>query len=235
MAEQWYISKEGKQYGPYSWEELTAFAGEGRIGPEDNIWNSSMAAWRPAGEVPGLLPAAFAAFVEGSPGEEGPSSGVRFAQEEEILGIIPALNRRTGLFSVKTYTLIVTNRRLIFALLTSKMMQAAVAEANEASKGKGMLARMKEALTSQQRIYSRYYNMTGEEILRENPENFAVNNDEIKTVKIHIGHFYEAEGKKNDTMVILTAREKLNFSFHYDGATGEAKKILWRALGNRVK
>ena len=75
-----------------------------------------------------------------------------------------------------------TNRCLIFAELTAKMIQAAV-EAHEASEGKGMLARIKDVVTSQQRIYSRYYNLTAEEILRENPENFALNNDEVKKVR----------------------------------------------------
>lgn len=235
MSKQWFLHKDGKQYGPYTWEELTAFAREGRVTPGDSVWNSGMAAWVPAAAVAGLIPNA---PEDGPQGGEAPSRAIPPSNPdgEELLGFIPALKKKTGLFRTKTYTLVVTNRRLIFAELTNKMMQAAVAEANEASKGKGMLARMKEAATSQQRIYSRYYNLTAEEILRENPENFALNNDEVKKVRMHIGDFYADQGnKQSDTMVIQTTREKIKLVFHYDNSTAEARKVLWRAFGNKVK
>ena len=238
MSEQWYLHKDGKQYGPYTCEELSAFAREGRVTPEDSVWNSETVAWAPAAEVAGLMPNVPVDWLQEG---ETPSRVIppSTPNGEELLGFIPVLKKKTGLFSTKTYTLAVTNRRLIFAELTDKMIQAAAVEAHEASEGKGMLARMQDVATSQQRIYSRYYNLTAEEILRENPENFALNNDEVKNVRMNIGSFYRDRNnignKRGDTMVIQTTREKIELTFYYNNRTDEAKKVLWRAFGNKVK
>ncbi len=231
MTEQWYLHKDGKQYGPYTWEELAAFAREERVLPDDSVWSSSTAGWVAAREVAGLITPLSAAAPQGEKApDQTPERG------EEILGLIPALKKKTGLFSSKMYTLVVTERRLIFAELTGKMMQTAVAEANEASRGKGFFARMKETATSQQRIYEGYLRRTGEEILRENPENFAVENSEIKTVRVRLGHYHvDRENRQSDELIIQTAQGKIKLFFHYDNRTGEAKKVLWCALGERVK
>jgi len=241
MSEQWYLHKEGNQYGPYSWEELTAFAREGRVEPGDNVWNSTMAAWAPAAAVAGLIPRA---FVGGPQGGDAPSRVAPPSTPggEEVLDFIPALKKKTGLFSSKTYTLVVTNRRLIFAELTNKMLDEAAAESREAykeaTKGKGWLARLRyglgEALSSDQRIYNRYYSLTGEQILRENPANFAPNNDEVKKVRINmyrdVTHPYS---KGSDEMMIQTTRGKIKLTFY--GAAGGAEKTLQRTLGKKVK
>ncbi len=115
-------------------------------------------------------------------------------------------------------------------------MYDAASEANEESKGKGILARMASTATSQQRIQQRYYNMSPQQILAENPDNFAVSNNEVRSVKLSAGHYYDHQSaqKYDDTMLIHTNREKLKLTFQSDNS-GEAKKILWRALGNIVK
>lgn len=234
MSEQWYLHKEGNQYGPYTWEELSSFAREGRVMPGDSVWHSGMAGWAPVQEVAGLMSSP---TVEKQPGEAAfPGESRTRAGSEELLGTIPALNKKVGLIRTKTYTLVVTNKQLILAELTNKMLQAAAAEANEQSKGKGISARMKEVAVSRQRICDRYHHMAPQHILRENADNFAVNNDEVKTVRMHIGTFYgDQRNRAKDRMVIHTTREKITLTFHYDHATGDAKKILWRALGNKVK
>jgi hypothetical protein len=232
MSTEWFLHKDGSQFGPYTWEELCVFGQEGRIQAGDNLWNSGMSGWIPAQEVEGLIKqqAVEKKREEGAPGPMPGGGG------EDFLGMIPALRKKVSFFSSRMYTLIVTNRRLIFAELTNNMLQAAAAEANAESKGKGFFTRMKEAATSHQRVFSRYQNMRPDEILGENPGNFVINNNEVQSVKMRQGHYNDDQGQRDkDTMIMRTTREKIKFTFQYDGSTGEAKKILWRALGNIVK
>lgn len=54
----WHISRQGTSYGPYQWGELMAWAREGRLGPDDLVWQASLPGWMPARQVQGLFPAA---------------------------------------------------------------------------------------------------------------------------------------------------------------------------------
>ncbi|SFH94427.1 Uncharacterized membrane protein YckC, RDD family [Tindallia magadiensis] len=55
MSMQWYLAKKGQQYGPYTWEQMIQFAGEGRISPEDYVRHHQMNEWKPAAEIEGLI------------------------------------------------------------------------------------------------------------------------------------------------------------------------------------
>lgn len=53
---EWYYSDQGQQKGPVSFDELRQRALSGQLDPvRDLVWNSSMDAWRPAGQVAGLF------------------------------------------------------------------------------------------------------------------------------------------------------------------------------------
>lgn len=56
MSDQWYHSRDGEQYGPYSWEEVLYYYKEGNIGNEDLLWNQQQDSWIPAKEIPALKP-----------------------------------------------------------------------------------------------------------------------------------------------------------------------------------
>lgn len=58
MADQWYVSRQGQEHGPYTWEEMIFYAREGNISPGDPVWSSSTGAWVQASQVAGLVPAA---------------------------------------------------------------------------------------------------------------------------------------------------------------------------------
>ena len=51
----WHLNRGGESFGPYSWEEMLTFAADGRIQPEDLVWNSNMTAWTKARDVAGLI------------------------------------------------------------------------------------------------------------------------------------------------------------------------------------
>lgn len=54
MSGQWFYSRDGEQYGPYSWEEILYYYKEGNIESEDLLWSKELGSWKPAKAVPGL-------------------------------------------------------------------------------------------------------------------------------------------------------------------------------------
>ena len=48
---QWYIAREGNQYGPLSDAELRMFVDGGHLRPVDLVWRPGFADWRQAGSV----------------------------------------------------------------------------------------------------------------------------------------------------------------------------------------
>lgn len=54
MNVDWHYSKAGQQFGPVSSEALKSLAAEGRLGPTDLVWNSTLTEWVPANRVKGL-------------------------------------------------------------------------------------------------------------------------------------------------------------------------------------
>ena len=53
---QWYIAREGKQYGPLNDAELRMFIAGGHLRPTDLVWRPGMADWRQASSVFSLKP-----------------------------------------------------------------------------------------------------------------------------------------------------------------------------------
>ena len=103
---------------------------------------------------------------------------------ESLIGIIPGVSRKKGLFSVEGFSVVITGKRIIFAAVTNEMIKEA---AKKESEGKGFLAGMLGAATVGYNLHKRYYDMAPEAILAENPQNFAVELVRIKKVKVEEG------------------------------------------------
>lgn len=250
------MSREGERYGPYSWEQLSEFAAAGRVGPQDFVWGEGMADWAAATEVEGLLgspaaaappadPAAAAprgpAASASEPREErqpaAPSRQGASADDEEIVGIIPAMRRKKGLFSSKMYNLVVTDRRIVFAEVTKEMRKQAAEDAAAEAKadGKGFFARAAATAGSRHRVYQKYWQMTPEAVLAEQPENYAVEHREIASVRIRGGRFDHESGQQDpDELHIKTTVTKMKLFFERGGSS-EAKELLKKLLGDRVR
>jgi RsiW-degrading membrane proteinase PrsW (M82 family) len=56
MNGQWYYVQNGAPAGPVGWEGLLRLAGQGAVQAATYVWQEGMPAWRPAGEIPGLVP-----------------------------------------------------------------------------------------------------------------------------------------------------------------------------------
>ncbi len=54
MSVQWYLSRTGERYGPYSWKEIACYAREGNIDPGDLAWSAATGDWIAVKEVPEL-------------------------------------------------------------------------------------------------------------------------------------------------------------------------------------
>jgi len=57
-AIEWYYSRDDERQGPVSEEKLQKLAAAGKLDRDDLVWNEGFDDWIPAGDVPGLLPAA---------------------------------------------------------------------------------------------------------------------------------------------------------------------------------
>ncbi len=55
MGNHWFVYKNQKQKGPYTWTQLWREAQAGRIKPRDLVWNKTMKDWVQAAQVPGLI------------------------------------------------------------------------------------------------------------------------------------------------------------------------------------
>jgi hypothetical protein len=56
---EWYLRRDGKEYGPLSHRELLLVAGLGKVRSQDRIWAPGLPSWVPAGWIPGLLKPSF--------------------------------------------------------------------------------------------------------------------------------------------------------------------------------
>ena len=65
MGDEWYVARDGEQYGPFTPEQMSAGVREGQLRREDLVWCAGMPEWQPASEVAGLwLPPALRSPAE---------------------------------------------------------------------------------------------------------------------------------------------------------------------------
>ncbi len=107
--------------------------------------------------------------------------------QEKVLGIIPNA-RRSKLFGYDTFTLVVTEKRMILAQLTAQMLKTAVAEAQAKAKaeGKGFFAIMGEQMTAQLQYAKRYEGMSPDAALAETSGNTSMDNSSISAIDVRI-------------------------------------------------
>ena len=85
----------------------------------------------------------------------GPAAKVDFTPSaEQIVGVIPGISRKKGMFNYESYHIIVTPKRLIFAAVTNEIMK----DEAQKSSGKGMGSYLKTALAGND-FTQRYLNM----------------------------------------------------------------------------
>jgi hypothetical protein len=145
-----------------------------------------------AGATSGTIPpAAPATFV---PPQGAPENTV--VNGEEVMGVI-ANARKMKMFGASwdTYTIVVTNRRMILAQMTQSLLNAAIVEAQAKAKaeGKGFFAIVKDQMAAQFRFALRYETMSPDQALTETAGNFAIENPQITAISLKLNDSGEME------------------------------------------
>jgi hypothetical protein len=114
----------------------------------------------------------------------GAAAAYPSASAEQIAGFIPNAERKQGMFKTETFNIIVSDRRFVFAIMTSQMIRQHVKDDSK----KGFFSGVIGALTVGNDYYKKYADMSPEDALKENPGNFAVVFNTIRQVRIVEGH-----------------------------------------------
>lgn len=109
------------------------------------------------------------------------------SQDERVIGVIPGAKIKTGLFSSKTYTLVVTDRRLILAEMTSAALKICVEAARAAEKtvfGRDLSQWQAQLAALPEHFANRYLAMSPYVILAETPGNGALAPADVRGIKV---------------------------------------------------
>ena len=164
----------------------------------------------------------------GSPPVNTPVPPPIITQSDHVLDVVGMVTRKTGVFSSELYHMVITGKRLIFALQTKEDQVNDVKKAREKAKqeGRNLLGQIGAQMAT--RSGEKYMGATPDLILLENPQNFAINIEEIVKVSVFHGDF---EDSAPDSMEIRTTTQKLKFTI--SNAYG-VEKQLKSVLGSKV-
>ena len=156
---------------------------------------------------------------------------------EKIIGIVPNLNKKKGWFSWQTFNLVLTDRRVIAAELTSDMIKAEAAKKSREAKEQGFLKQMISTAFSGYGIYQRYYTMQPDAILSENAGNYALDIARIKSLEVKHKH-YERDNKHYDETELLIKADSGKYSFKAVAggmSAADMKSLLRQAYPGKMK
>jgi len=149
------------------------------------------------------------------------------ASGEEILAVIGGLTLVAGFMGLKqkSYTLVITDRRLIFAELTKEKVAATVNAARDSAKaeGKGFFGQWGAQLKSSTSYSEAYWRMSPDAALAETPGNWAVERSQYQGAKFRMG----ATDENTSTPDVLTIKASTGkWKFNVSGSLGSVKKAF---------
>jgi hypothetical protein len=150
---------------------------------------------------------------------------------EATVGVV-LLRRMKSMGRYDTYAGVVTTQRLIFAQLTSDMINEASKQALAQAKaeGKGFFGSWGDQLKATFGYTKKYLEMPPQAILSETPGNFALYNNTINEVKFHLKKDYE--GHHHGFEVEIKSSNG-NYKYNMD-ENSEFTNVFKRVYGNRV-
>ncbi len=227
MNMMYYFKKEDKDFGPYTIEMIKTFIENGQLTANDLVSVDDKLTWVVAQDNHELL-------TMFKPEES--LENISVWHNEQLVGIVPQVLKKEGLIKRVSYNVIVTDKRLLFSQITKAMIKEDQAALIEETKGKGFMARMSAVMSSNQRLYNRYQQLTPEQILNENQGNFSLDHQHIDSIKFRYSMTYDDSGQSgSDKFIIKSVLGKHEFSFSNNGSTSHAKTMLKTALGSKVK
>lgn len=152
---------------------------------------------------------------------------------ETIAGAI-FFRRMKSLGRYDSYAGVLTSQRMIFAQLTSDMINQAAKQARDQAKaeGKGFFGQWGDQIRGTMGYTKKYLNMPPEAILAETPGNFAIYNSTISEVKVHLKGLGANDGPREFEAEIKTSAGTYKYRMNEDS---DNTNILKRVYGDRVK
>ncbi|HNS50868.1 MAG TPA: zinc ribbon domain-containing protein [Anaerolineae bacterium] len=153
---------------------------------------------------------------------------------ESIMAVVPTLSLRKGPLNFWEYNLIVTQRRLVLARVTTKTISDAAAGAKQAvrDQGKGFMHQWAASAGARQYICDRYREMELESILAQDPDSFSLPLQQVR--EIRSGSDTDADDNTSEWLEIRTSTSRLRFGLQ-GGAEESARRALKTVLGDMVR
>jgi len=138
-------------------------------------------------------------------------------EKETILCLAPSTIKKS-MFKTETWTIIITNKRFVFAKYTPDIISKEAKERREEAKvqGKNRFGQFLAQASASFSWYTRYNDMTPEEVLKECAENYYLTPKDIINYQLKKGRVYKDEDDvtRDDPhqLVLNTNRGKLVFT-----------------------
>ena len=158
-------------------------------------------------------------------------------QDERVTGVIPLARTKTGMFSTKTYTLVVTDRRLIMAEATSAVMKdvAEDARASKKAEGGGFFSQWGAQIAASIHYADRYLALSPDAIAAETPGNIVLAPSDVRAVKVERKTDREEDKPDRDYLrvTIETTSGKRTFDTdNEDPRADDARALLASLFGS---
>ncbi len=157
-------------------------------------------------------------------------------ENEQVVGVIPNVSLKKGLFRSELFTLVVTSRRLIAAKWSKQIYKQEVDERKQEARreGKGKLKQLFAGAGTMISFADRYLSMNPDEILGETEGSFAIEPRMVQKIKFKAGYFDQNDNSETlSSLLLVTTGGKLKFSFksNHDAAV---QKLLPPLLGRKL-
>jgi hypothetical protein len=153
---------------------------------------------------------------------------------ETTIGVVVFRKMKT-LGRYDTFAGVVTTERMIFAQLTADMLNQAAQQARDQAKaeGKGFFGQWADQLRGTFGYTNKYLTMPPQTILAETTGNWALYNNSISRIDIHLkGQHKESRAHREFEAIIHSSSG--TYDFHME-ENSDFTDILKRAYGERVK
>jgi len=144
--------------------------------------------------------------------------------EEKILGALPNVSLKKGLFKSILYNLVITDKRMIFARFRKELIKEEAKKRAEKleEEGRGKVRQFFAKLGTGFTFYKRYFDMDPEEILKETEGNFFITPSNVGKIRLKKGSVSRDEDgdveyeNPHTLFITTTSGEKLKLMLRGD-------------------
>lgn len=151
---------------------------------------------------------------------------------EQVLSVLGGITIASGFMGLKrkSYTMVMTDQRVILAELTSDMLKSAIEQARAETKadGGGFFKQWGAQIAASFSYAEQYASMAPEAALAQNPGNFAWMRDDIEKMKLKAGMTRDEGADDPDYITVKVAGSKYKLLLT-GGTLAHAKEALLRA------